>query len=145
VRIVNYEPWAEEAQERLIDLGAIDLAASGDSRTIELSPWKGQVVSGAVALFGTVIECENALVVVPSEGITMTFPGEVVNWRIFSRSIQYENQLHLIYDDRLEILSFNQDYFVDQNQKRSGIRHFPARFGRQPRSYYSGRTEETSE
>lgn len=145
VRIVNYQPWIEETPGRLTDLGAIDLAATGDIRTVELSPWKGQVVSGAVALFGTVIECENAVVVVPSEGVTMTFPGEVVNWRIFSRSIQYENQLHLIYDDRLEILSFNQDYFVDQNQKRSGIRHFQPRFGRQPRSSYKGGIEEVPE
>jgi hypothetical protein len=145
VRIVNYQPWAKETPERLTDLGTIDLAASGDIRTIELSPWKGQVVSGAVALFGTVIECENALVVVPSEGATMTFPGEAVNWRIFSRSIQYENQLHIIYDDRLEVLSFNQDYFVDQNQKRSGIRHFAPRFGRQLRSNYKSGMEEAPE
>jgi len=145
VRIVNYQPWAKETPERLSDLGSIDLAASGDIQTIQLSPWKGQVVSGAVALFGIVIECENALVVVPSEGATITFPGEVVNWRIFSRSIQYENQLHLIYDDRLEVLSFNQDYFVDQNQKQSGIRHFQPRFGRQPRSNYKGGLEEVPE
>jgi hypothetical protein len=129
VRIINYQPWKEEKTERLTDLGTIDLAESGDIRTIELSPWKGEVVSGAAALFGTIIECENAVVVVPSEGPAMTFPGEVVNWRVFSRSIQYENQLHLIYDDRLEIFSFNHDYFVDQNQKRSGIRHFQPRFG----------------
>ena len=138
VRIINYRPWEKERPERLADLGTIDLAETGDIRTIELWPWKGDVVSGATALFGTIIECENAIVVVPSEGPTMTFPGEVVNWRIFSRSVQYENQLHLIYDDRLEIFSFNHDYFVDQNQKRSGIRHFQPGFGGQVTSPRTG-------
>jgi hypothetical protein len=124
VRIVNYRPWEDEKLDRLSDLGTIDLATSGDVQTIQLSPWKGQVISGAVALFGTIIECESALVVVPSEGPTITLPGEVVNWRVFPRSVHYENQLHLIYDDKLEILSFNHDYFVDQDRKRSGIRRF---------------------
>jgi hypothetical protein len=32
-----------------------------------------------------------------------------------------KNQLHVIYEDRLEILSFNHDYFVDQEAKLSGI------------------------
>lgn len=131
VRIIRYQPWEEERPERLTDLGTIDLAESGDIRTIELSPWKGEVVAGVAALFGTVIECENAMVVVPSDGPTMTFPGEVINWRVFSKSVQYENQLHLIYDDRMEIFSFNHDYFVDQNQKWSGIRHFQHKFNRQ--------------
>jgi hypothetical protein len=124
VRIISYQPWAKERPGRLTDLGTIDLGTSGDTQTIALSPWKGEVIAGSVALFGTVIECENAMVVVPSEGQTMTFRGEVINWRLFSRSVQYENQLHLIYDDRLDILSFNHDYFVDQRQKLSGIQYF---------------------
>jgi hypothetical protein len=56
-RVISYRPWEDEKPKRLTDLGAIDLAESGDVRTIELSPWKGQVVSGAAALFGTIIEC----------------------------------------------------------------------------------------
>lgn len=124
VQVVSYRPWEEDAGNRLQDMGFIELAAPNDDRTIELMPWKGGVISGAVALFGTVIECDNAVVVVPSDGPSKTFPGAVVNWRVFPRSIQYENQLHLVYEDRLEIYSFNQDYFVDQNQKRSGIRNF---------------------
>ena len=34
----------------------------------------------------------------------------------------YSNQLHIIYDDRLEIISFVHDYFVDQTSKLSGFR-----------------------
>ncbi|MBF0476668.1 MAG: hypothetical protein HQK59_12730 [Deltaproteobacteria bacterium] len=109
VHIVRYHPW-REFSEQFQDLGVIDLA-----------PWKGDVVSGGVASFGVVIECENAIVVLPSEGAPITFPGEPVNWRVFPRSKHYQNQLHIIYDDRMEIISFSHDYFVNQQEKRAGI------------------------
>jgi hypothetical protein len=111
VTIVGYNPYREEEEKRLRPLG-----------TIELLPWKGNVVAGGTALFGTIIECENAIVVVPSDGEPVAIPGEPVNWRVFPRSKHYENLLHIIYDNRIEIFSFNQDYFVDQKTKRSGIR-----------------------
>ena len=113
VRVVRYNPWEKERGSKLKDLGYLKLA-----------PWKGDVVSAGVAVFGVIIECENALVVLPSQGENYTFPGEPVNWRIFPRSKHYENHLHIIYDDRLEILSFNHDYFVDQQEKRSGTQFF---------------------
>lgn len=111
VHIVKYTPWNDAFEDRFKDLGVIELAA-----------WKGDVVSGGTALFGMVIESDNALVVVPSQGRPITLSGEPVNWRTFPRSKHYENQLHVIYGDRIEILSFNHDYFVDQETKRSGIR-----------------------
>lgn len=88
---------------------------------LTLSEWKGEVVSAEVAPFGTVIECENAIVVVQSNNETITIPGEPVNWRVFPKSHYYTNQLHIIYEDRLEIYSFYNDYFVDQDKKISGI------------------------
>jgi len=102
-----------EFENRLDDLGII-----------KLSEFKGDVVSGRTALFGTIIECDNALVIVPSEGPQFTLSGEPVNWRIFPSSKHYENHLHIIYEDRIEIFSFNHDYFVDQDAKRSGIRYW---------------------
>jgi hypothetical protein len=109
VSVVRYRPWEKEPALRLQPLGSINLRA-----------WKGGVVSGGVALFGTVIECENAIVVITSDESTTTIAGEPVNWRVFTRSKHYENQLHVIFDDRLEMYSFNHDYFVDQDSKRSG-------------------------
>ena len=50
--------------------------------------------------------------------------GEPINWRVFPRSKFYENHLHIVYPDRLEILSFNDDYFVDQEKKKAGIRYW---------------------
>jgi len=90
--------------------------------TIPLSQWKGDVISANVAPFGTVIECDNALVIALSDGKTMTIEGEPVRWRIFSRSKHYTNQLHIIYEDRIEILSFVHDYFVNQKDKLAGTR-----------------------
>lgn len=108
IRVVRYEPWTET---KLVDIGSI-----------EIDRWKGAPVSGRVALFGTVVEYDNALVVIPSGlGKIVTLRGEPVNWRVFPRSKHYENQLHVIYDDRLEIWSFNHDYFIDQKLKVAGI------------------------
>lgn len=113
VHIVRYKPWKKPDSE-LEYIGSLNLAQ-----------WKGQVVSGKVASFGVIIECENAIVVLPSDdGDAITFPGEPVNWRIFPRSKHYENQLHIIYEDRIEIISFNHDYFVNQELKRAGIKVF---------------------
>jgi len=89
---------------------------------LPLDAWKGEVVSAEVAPFGTVIECENAIIVIQSNNEVFTIPGEPVNWRVFSKSHYYTNQLHIIYEDRLEIFSFYNDYFVDQENKISGIR-----------------------
>ncbi len=112
ISIVKYSPWQRDNNEEYHKLGEI-----------HLENWKGNVVSGKNALFGIVIECENAIVVKLSNDDFHNIPGEPVNWRIFPRSKYYENQLHIIYDDRLSIYSFNQDYFVDQRLKKIGSEH----------------------
>ncbi len=109
IRVVRYRPWASKSEDRLKHLG-----------TVSLSSWKGSVISASVATFGVVIELENAIVIYPSSGDPITLSGEPVNWRIFPRSKHYENQLHIIYEDRLEILSFNHDYLINQEEKLLG-------------------------
>jgi hypothetical protein len=109
INIVKYRPWLKSDEGQLESLGKIEIAN-----------WKGDVVSGSAASFGAVVEYDNALVVVKSDNSPLTIPGEPVNWRVFPRSKYYENHLHIIYSDRLEIYSFNQDYFIDQATKRSG-------------------------
>jgi hypothetical protein len=113
IDVYRYSPWFEEETERLEHLGSISFAVC-----------KSKIVSAAVAAFGVVVECEDALVVVPSAGVPVTLPKEPINWHVFPRSTFYENQLHVIYEDRLEVLSFNHDYFVDQKQKIAGFRVF---------------------
>ncbi len=80
-----------------------------------------QVVSTGTAPFGTVIELNDKVVVIRSDGALEEFPGEPMHWRIFPRSEHYSNQLHLIYEGRILIVSFVHDYFVKQSEKLSGF------------------------
>lgn len=79
-------------------------------------------IATGTAPFGTVLEFDDRLVVLRSDGAVDQFLGEPVHWRVFPRSEHYSNQLHIIYDDRLEIISFVHDYFVDQSSKLSGFK-----------------------
>ncbi len=88
---------------------------------IEKAPDPRRVVSTGTAPFGAVIELDDQIVVVRSDGETDSFPGEPVHWRVFPRSEHYSNQLHIVYEDRLEIISFVHDYFVNQKSKLAGF------------------------
>ena len=100
-----------------------DDSAFTDKREITLSPWKGDVISTGTSYFGTIVECENAIVVLMSDGSSLTIPGKAVRWRTYPRSIRYENHLHIIKEDSIEIYSFNNDYFIDQRNKNYGIEY----------------------
>jgi hypothetical protein len=110
IHVAKYKPWAEDSHDRLRRLADVTLPAD-----------YGPVVSAALAMFGTVIECEDGLIVLRSDEEQMAIGGEPVNWRVFPRSKHYANHLHIVYDDRLEVWSFNHDYFLDQEKKRLGI------------------------
>lgn len=90
---------------------------------IELNKLDGEVIDAKVCLFGTIIESENSLTVLQSDGGIFKINEPVTRWRIYPRSKNYENHLHVILDDRLEIYSFNHDYFVNQSEKKIGIRY----------------------
>ncbi|HTV39766.1 MAG TPA: hypothetical protein VMF08_04270 [Candidatus Sulfotelmatobacter sp.] len=107
--VAQYSPWEDDAAKRFRVL-----------RRITFDSGKGTPVCGAVAPFGSIIELDRRIVVVRSDDEIFMIPGLPVNWRVFNRSKQYENQLHVIYENRLEIYSFNHDYFVDQKEKCSG-------------------------
>lgn len=99
-------------------------------QNINLQAWKGKVIGGGTSYYGTIVECENALVVLLSNGQTKTIDGPITRWRVYPRSMNYQNHLHVIKDDRIEIYSFNQDYFLDQNEKLIGLEH------KTPRNWY---------
>lgn len=89
-------------------------------RKWSLDAWKGRPVSGDNAVFGAILEMDNCLVVIRSDDTVDTLKGEPTNWRVFPKSKYYTNQLHVVYEDRIEILSFNHDYFVNQKSKAFG-------------------------
>ena len=87
---------------------------------IELDKLRGDIIEAKVCLYGTILEYENALIVLQSNGNTFEINSPITRWRIYPRSKNYENHLHVILDDRLEIYSFNHDYFVNQAEKKLG-------------------------
>jgi hypothetical protein len=54
---------------------------------IDLDKCNGEVVSAEVTPFGTVIECESAIVIIQSNNEIFTISGEPVNWRFFPNRI----------------------------------------------------------
>lgn len=105
-------------------------------KTVNLHAWKGKVVNGGTAYFGNIVECENALIVIQSNGQYLTIPGPITRWRVYPRSMNYENHLHVILDDRIEIYSFNHDYFLNQQDKEIGIQFTAEKHRRTPRASY---------
>ena len=73
------------------------------------------------AVFGFVLEHATGLVVLASSSETISLQGEPVNWRVFPRSKYYTNQLHVVGEEFMSVLSFNDDFFVDQDEKLSGV------------------------
>ncbi len=110
--IVKYNRNAkvEDGQEKFQKLDSVTLRS-----------WKGGIIGGGSAYFGVIVECDNALVVILSNGDIKTIPGPITRWRVYPRSLNYENHLHVILEDRVEIHSFNHDYFTDQRSKQFGI------------------------
>ena len=88
--------------------------------------FEAEIVDAAVAEFGIVIETKTKLYVLLSTGEEIYTVNknqeDIIRWRVFPRSTCYVNQLHVIYNNRIEIISFNDDYFVDQKHKQIGNR-----------------------
>ena len=109
--IIQYRP---SKGKRLNTLSGVQL---------QISPDFGEIVSANSAPFGYVIEYDEGLLIVTSDGKQHLLPGEPINWRVFPNAVHYSNHLHVIYDEALVIYSFYQDYFVDdQENKHIGIR-----------------------
>jgi hypothetical protein len=100
----------------------------------------GEPIAAAVGVFGLVVEYESLLQIVLSNqsAIELEPPAR---WRVFPRSNFYENQVHFIYDDHLDIAAFVQDAEVTQSTKVVGAQY------RQPlsRSYKHRSSDEVTD
>lgn len=85
----------------------------------------GRPISAGASHFGIILEFTKGVIVLRSDSYVTTIPEEVIRWRVYPRSKNYLNQLHMLYDDRLEIYSFNHDSLVNQSTKRVGIEYVP--------------------
>ncbi|MGN7811452.1 hypothetical protein [Flavobacterium sp. 22076] len=88
---------------------------------LNINSWDGKVIGGGTSYFGTIVECENSLIIIFSNEEVLKIPGPITKWRVYPRSHFYENHLHVIKDNCIEIYSFNHDYFIDQTTKKVGI------------------------
>lgn len=116
IEIVNYNGKNNKHSDTFVKKGKF-LLFNKDFQQEELE----DVISTGVAPFGAIIELSDKILVLRSDGVTDVFKGELVHWRIFPRSEHYSNQLHLIYENHIEIVSFVHDYFVDQDNKIFGF------------------------
>lgn len=85
-------------------------------KKIQFQRWKGRIIYAGASNFGVIVECEHALVIMNSEGKYHNIEGPITRWRVFSKSKEYNNQLHVITDNMMTI------YFVDK--KYCGINNY---------------------
>jgi hypothetical protein len=117
VHIADYVPPEPVKSDATVHQKETFESRGTKDRTVDSGP----IVATGTAPFGTIFEFSNSLRVERSDGGSETFAGELVHWRVFPRSEHYSNQLHLIYEDRLDVVSFVHDYFVDQQSKVWGF------------------------
>lgn len=119
----NHYPNKEMGEERFTQL---DL--------VKFNPGTDKVINAGTAYFGNIVECEEGLVVIQSNEELLKIPGPITRWRVYPRSLNYENHLHVILDNRIEIYSFNHDYFLNQEEKKIGIQFTEKKHWRKART-----------
>lgn len=78
-------------------------------KQVEFFQWKGDFVSAGTCDMGTVIELDYAVFLfndLEEEGCRLTIEGPVTRWRLFPRSRGYQSHVHIILNDRLDIVDF---------------------------------------
>ncbi len=81
---------------------------------------QGEVLDAVGTIFGIVIETQQRLTVLASDGSTAHFT-EPTNWRAFPRSTRYVNQLHVVNSQGIQVNAYAHDYFIE-----SKLRQFAA-------------------
>lgn len=126
LRVLRFNKWTDYSLDnRLNDLGLLDLDSSS------------HLIRGGAASFGNILEFEDNLLVIMSDNNTFSIPKEVTRWRIYPRSINYLNQLHVILEDRVEFYSFNHDSEVNQATKLNGIEYYVPTSSKARKEYLS--------
>lgn len=119
IEVANYKPADSKPPKRNSTIQQLPLFTTIGALTLDFNATN--VIATGTAPFGTVLEFDDRLVVIRSDGKKDEFAGEPVHWRIFPRSEHYSNQLHIVYEDHVLVISFVHDYFVDQKSKLSGF------------------------
>lgn len=125
----HIEWGAKDRLYRYVD-GHFDVLCNNSNGAVSFARLEGQqiefrfdldtFVAVRVAPFGSVLEFDDGILVLLNSGELLEFPGEPVNWRVYPRSMNYLNHLHLIYEDRMEVVAFTSDYLTPPDRRRFG-------------------------
>lgn len=80
--------------------------------TINFLYWKGEFVSAGSSRCGTIVELDNAICLFEDwtkEDGHCTIIGPITRWRMYPRSIRFSSHVHVIFDDRMDIVVMNDD------------------------------------
>lgn len=90
---------------------------------IQFFYWKGDFVSAGSSQCGTVVELDNAVCLfedwAKEEGHT-TIMGPVTRWRMYPRSKEFSSHVHIIFDERLDIVVMNDNVMRWSEMRRVG-------------------------
>ncbi|MGG8382748.1 hypothetical protein ACQ9BL_16415 [Bacillus sp. R-CC1] len=95
------------------------------SRFVKFMAWKGKIISGASAKFGTVVECENALVIIYNEEEILNIRGSIIRWKTYERYHKYNNILGIIFEDSIVFTAYDTN---EINFRRIGFKPYKAEF-----------------
>lgn len=85
-----------------------------------LSNCSSRPICASSSVFGSIIEYDDRLIVIQSDGEVFSLNAPVTRWRIYPRSINYQNHLHVLLDDCMHVYSFNHDWLQNQWAKQMG-------------------------
>lgn len=95
---------------------------------ISFSDFPARPVSASSSVFGSIIEYEDRLIVIQSDGEIFCINAPITRWRIYPRSINYQNHLHVLLDDCMHVYSFNHDWLQNQWDKQMGSEYVDIEF-----------------
>lgn len=101
-------------------IGSSEKSAGTRLKLNQIDAYSQPPVAVSTAPFGTVMQFGDRLLVFRSDGELEEIKGNIVSWKTFPRARNYSNQLHVIFDDRMEIYTFIHDFFVSQSEKIFG-------------------------
>jgi hypothetical protein len=109
------------AKEKVIEVMNYTSKKQKSLGRIPIENLTNEIISADSSYFGVVLEMDESLLVIDSLSQSHFIQNEPVNWRVFPKSINYINHLHIIYEDYMDIYIFTHDYFVNQKDKKLGI------------------------
>jgi len=72
--------------------------------------WKGDFVSAGSSKCGTIVELDNAICLfenMQQQDGCCTISEPVTRWRMYPRSREYSSHIHIVFDDRMDIVVMN--------------------------------------